>query len=76
MMDKEVEEANLRKDQLVLKFKEQETVLAVAVKLPGELPRVLPVTIEDVRSFLEEEFNDFWTATKQRVQSELIRGVT
>ena len=69
------EEHEISKDQLTLKFGEEDTLLLVAVKIPGELPRVLPVTIEDVRAFLEEEFNEFWSTTKQRVQNELVRGI-
>ena len=70
-----VEEANLRRDQLTLKFKEGDTILAVAVKLPNELPRVLPLTIDDLKLFLEDEFTEFWKTTAEKVRNELIRGV-
>ena len=75
MAEKGDTEIVAEKEHLTLGFAEADTVLLVAVKIPGEKPRVLPLTIEDVRAFLEEEFNDFWAKTKERVQNELVRGI-
>jgi len=67
--------AELSKTQLTLKFREGDTFLAVAVKIPGELPRVLPVTLEDVEAFMREEFPAFWKTTEERVRNELARAI-
>lgn len=73
-MEEGKEVARLRKDELTLKFEEEDITLMVAVKLPNEFPRVLPLTIEDLSIFLEEGFPVYWKEIGEKVLNELIRG--
>jgi len=72
----ELEEAPGSKTELLLKFGEEDTLLFVAVKLPGEIPRVLPMGIEvDLTTFIEE-FDSTWRDVGEKVLNEFIRGAT
>ena len=64
------------KKSLTLKFAEEATYLFVAVKLPGELPRVMPIEVEvDLPTFLQD-FETTWRELGDKVRNEFIRGAT
>lgn len=62
------------KTELLLKFKEEDTILAVVVKLPDELPRVMPIEIDtDIPTFLSD-FSATWIELGKKVHAEFVRG--
>ena len=64
------------KKSLTLKFTEESTLLIVVVKLPDEIPRVMPMELDvDLRTFLED-FDDTWKELGAKVRSEFSRGAT
>ena len=73
MMD---ESKDKSKTELLLKFKEESTILVVAVKLPGEDPRVMQTEIEmDLLTFLSD-FSATWRELGDKVRNEFVRGAT
>lgn len=64
------------KTELLLKFEEESTILFVAVKLPGEVPRVMPIEIEmDPITFLSD-FSATWRELGEKVRAEFTRAAT
>lgn len=62
--------------ELLLKFEEESTFLIVAVKLPGEIPRVLPIEIDvDLPTFIQD-FDATWKDLGDKARNEFIRGAT
>lgn len=64
------------KTELLLKFKEESTHLVVIVKLPGEIPRILPGEIDaDLNDFLAD-FDSIWRDVGDAARDEFVRGAT
>ena len=64
------------KKSLTIKFTEESTLLIVVVKLPGEIPRVMPMELDvDLRTFIED-FDDTWKELGEKALSEFVRGAT
>lgn len=70
MMDEKAKES---KTELLFKFEEESTILIVAVKLPGESPRVMQTEIEmDPITFLSD-FSATWRELGDKVRAEFTR---
>lgn len=64
------------KNKLILSFKEEATLLIVAVKLPNEVPRVMPMELEvDLPTFISD-FSATWRELGEKVRTEFVRGAT
>ena len=62
------------KTELKLKFTEESTLLIVAVKLPGEAPRVMPMELDvDLPTFIMD-FPFTWRELGEKVRAEFVRG--
>lgn len=62
--------------ELLLKFTGESTFLFVAVKLPGEIPLVLPIEIDvDLPTFIQD-FDATWKDLGDKTRNEFIRGAT
>lgn len=70
----ETQEKPGSKTELRLKFKEEDTILTVVVKLPGEVPRVLPLGIDVDLAIFIEDFPATWRDIGEKVRNEFIRG--
>lgn len=74
MMDENKTEVSSK--ELRLKFEEESTFLIVAVKLPAEFPRVMPIQIDvDLPTFLQD-FDSTWKELGDKVRNEFIRGAS
>ncbi len=64
------------KKSLTLKFGEESTYLFVAVKLPGELPRVIPMEVEVDLPIFIQDFEATWRELGDKVRDEFVRAAT
>ncbi len=64
------------KKSLTLKFEEEATYLFVAVKLPGEFPRVIPIEVEVDLPIFIQDFETTWRELGDKVRDEFVRGAT
>jgi len=73
MMDETKDKA---KTELLLKFEEESTHLIVIVKLPNEIPRVLPGEIDAELSEFLADFDSIWRDVGDKARNEFVRGAT
>ena len=74
MDESKTEETSMKK--LTLELEEESTFLIVAVKLPAEFPRVMPIQIDvDLPTFLQD-FDSTWKDLGDKVRNEFIRGAS
>lgn len=71
---KSLEEAPAEKETR-LAYRDNDVLLLVVIKDPGQIPRVMPVSIEDPSLFLSEDFEGTWKDIGDKVRTEISRIV-
>lgn len=56
-------------------YNENDVILLVVIKNPGEIPRIMPVSIEDPALFISEDFGESWKSIGDKVRTEISRAV-
>lgn len=69
-----LEEAPAEKETR-LAYRDNDVLLLVVIKDPGQIPRVMPVGIEDPSLFLSEDFEGTWKDIGDKVRAEISRIV-
>lgn len=72
--DKEkLEELEAPEKETRFTYGEEDILLLVVVKDPGEIPRVMPVRIESPELFISEDFGETWKSIGDKVKAEIMR---
>lgn len=56
-------------------YGDNDVLLIVIIKDPGQVPRVMPVSIEDPSLFISEDFEGTWADIGDKVRAEVSRIV-